>query len=94
MSFRIDAYSRAAPAQVRNDAVAGAGQVRKVGVAEGHAQTARTGDRVNVSSEARRLAEEQATTSAERVNRLRDSIQKGTFKVDHNAIAQRIANGD
>lgn len=95
MSYRIDAYSRAAPAQVRNDAVAGAGQVRKVGVAAGgQAQAPQAGDRVNVSTEARRLAEQQATASAEKVNKLRDAIENGTFKVDHEAISQRIVNGD
>lgn len=94
MSYRIDAYSRAAPAQVRNDAVAGAGQVRKVGVAGGQAQAQQAGDRVNVSTEARRLAEQQATASTEKVTKLRDAIENGTFKVDHEAIAQRIANGD
>lgn len=94
MSFRIDAYNRAAPADVRNDAVSGAGQVRKVGVSESRPETARTGDRVSVSTEARRLAEEQATTSAKRVERLRGAIENGSFKVDHEAIAQRIVNGD
>jgi|JI6StandDraft_1071083.scaffolds.fasta_scaffold411311_1 flagellar biosynthesis anti-sigma factor FlgM len=95
MSFRIDAYNRATPAQVRNDVVAGAGQVKRPGVAEsGAAAPQASGDKVSVSQEARRLAEQQSTKTIEQLDKLRAAIQSGSFKVDPGAIASRIVHGD
>lgn len=94
MSFRIDAYSRVAPGQVRNDALSGAGQVKRSGVGENAAGAHSSVDRVSVSQEARRLAEQQSTKSAEQIEQLRKSISEGSYKVDAGAIAARIVNGD
>ena len=94
MSFRIDAYSRVTPGQVRNDALSGAGQVKRSGVGENAAGAQSSVDRVSVSQEARRLAEQQSTKSAEQIEQLRKSISEGSYKVDAGAIAARIVNGD
>ncbi len=96
MSFRIDAYSRVTPGQVRNDAVGGAGQVKRPGASEGGggASAPASMDKVNVSQEARRLAEQQSTKSMQQIDALRQSIQSGAFKIDAGAIASRIVHGD
>jgi flagellar biosynthesis anti-sigma factor FlgM len=95
MSFRIDAYSRVTPAQVRNDVVAGAGQVKRPGVSEsGGGAGPASLDKVSVSQEARRLAGQQSTKSPEQLEGLRQAIQQGTYKVDAGAIASRIVHGD
>ena len=94
MSFRIDAYSRVAPAQVRNDVVGGAGQVKRPGAAESGGAAQASGDKVSVSQEARRLAEQQPTKTIEQLDKLRAAIQSGSFKIDAGALASRIVHGD
>lgn len=95
MSSRIDAYSRVSPALVRNDAAAaGVSPTRRSGPESAAGATPGAKDRVSVSEEARRLAETTGARSDERVASLRAAIENGTYEVDADAIASRIAHGD
>ena len=51
-------------------------------------------EKVTLSAEARRLADGSAASDAAKVSGLRAAIQGGTFKIDHAAIAAKIADGE
>lgn len=94
MSLRIDAYSRVSHVQVRSDAAAGAAPAKPADSHEARGAASEGPDRVTVSEEAKRLAEQAQAVSQERVERLRASIESGTYKVDAAHIASRIVHGD
>lgn len=52
------------------------------------------GEKVTLSEEAQKLADQAiAAHDAEKVGRLKASIENGTFKVDPQAIAKRLVEG-
>ncbi len=52
------------------------------------------GEKVTLSDEAQKLADKAAASAeADKVGKLREAIQNGTFKVDPQAIAKRIVEG-
>jgi flagellar biosynthesis anti-sigma factor FlgM len=53
-----------------------------------------TGENVTVSAQAKALSLESTKVDTAKVERLRSAIQAGTFKVDNQAIAKRIVDGD
>lgn len=53
-----------------------------------------TGETVTFSAKAKELAEQASVADAAKVDHLRASIQNGTFKVDPQAIANKIVDGN
>jgi negative regulator of flagellin synthesis FlgM len=52
------------------------------------------GEKVTLSDEAQKLADKAAASAEnEKVGKLREAIQNGTFKVDPHAIAKRLVEG-
>jgi flagellar biosynthesis anti-sigma factor FlgM len=77
------------------DGKSGPIDVQRTRIETGHAGKPQAGapsDHVDVSSSASTLREARAAqvTDDARVERLRDAIAKGTFVVDHDAIAARM----
>jgi negative regulator of flagellin synthesis FlgM len=64
------------------------------GKADASAPASTTGENVTVSAQAQALASEAAKVDTAKVERLRAAIQSGTFKVDNQAIAKRIVDGE
>lgn len=71
-----------------------AAQGGAVGNAGASSSAATTGENVTVSAQAQALASQAAKLDTAKVERLRAAIQAGTFKVDHQAIAKRIVDGE
>jgi negative regulator of flagellin synthesis FlgM len=64
------------------------------GNAGASAPVSTTGENVTVSAQAQALARESAKVDTAKVEKLRSAIQGGTFKVNNQAVAQRIVDGE
>ena len=53
-----------------------------------------TGEKVTLSAQAQQLADNASAAEANKVSQLRTSIQNGTFKIDPQAIANKIVDGN
>ncbi|MGD0677151.1 MAG: flagellar biosynthesis anti-sigma factor FlgM [Polyangiaceae bacterium] len=81
-----------APVASTSKSAAVGGATKLTGEA-GVAQSSST-ENVTISAKARELADQSAAADTDKVGRLRDAIQAGTFQIDPQAIANRIVAGD
>lgn len=93
MRIPNDSSSRVAPPTVRTDIAASKVAAKAADASEARPAAHESVDKVNVSDKARRIAEEANAASSERVARLRQALDDGSFKVDFNKVASRIVDG-
>ena len=95
--MRIDNYGKFSDPVVQSaqSAKKGAG-AKGAGSAGGSAGApgSTSAEKVTVSAQAQALSHQATTVDAAKVERLRSAIQSGTFKVDKQAIANRIVDGE
>jgi flagellar biosynthesis anti-sigma factor FlgM len=92
--MRIGDYSKLAPAPVDSTRKGAATTQAKDSTGGASTEGAASGEKVTVSAEALRLADQAAAGGDSKVETLRAAISNGTFKIDKPLIATRIADGE
>lgn len=55
-------------------------------------KTAKTNDQIEISSEALKLQQQTDPARQEKIAHIKDQIQNGTYKIDHQELAKSIYN--